>query len=77
MTFGEVVRDARLARGWSQDELAARIDCKRAFVSRIETGGRGVDVGTLQKLASVLEIDGAQLLELAAARSNDGVDEVA
>ncbi|MUN36244.1 helix-turn-helix domain-containing protein [Actinomadura sp. NEAU-AAG5] len=54
---GPLVRSARLALGWSQTDLAARLHCSRSTVSRLETGARPLeDVATLRRLAEILEI---------------------
>ncbi|GAA4233530.1 helix-turn-helix transcriptional regulator [Actinomadura meridiana] len=54
---GALVRSARVVRGWSQAELAARLHCSRSTISRLETGVRPLDhVATLRRLAEVLEI---------------------
>ena len=38
MTFSETLTSARKRRGWSQEELAARIQVSRQAVSKWETG---------------------------------------
>ncbi|TDD85788.1 helix-turn-helix domain-containing protein [Actinomadura rubrisoli] len=54
---GPLVRSARIARGWSQMDLAARLHCSRSTISRLETGSRRLDdVATLRRLAEILEI---------------------
>lgn len=48
--LGERVRELRLARGWSQEELGERCDLDRTYVSGIE---RGVRNPTLTVIASI------------------------
>ncbi|UQA36292.1 helix-turn-helix transcriptional regulator [Streptomyces sp. HNA39] len=40
ISFGFQLRQARDARGWTQDELAARMGCSGTHVSAVETGRR-------------------------------------
>lgn len=56
----ERVREARRARGWSQSELATKAGVSRPTVARIE-GGQHVLMGTLERVAQVLELDVALL----------------
>lgn len=51
--FGRQIREARNARGWSQDELAARAGVSRPSVARIERGD-DVSTATLVKVARAL-----------------------
>lgn len=54
------VREARMTRGWSQTELATMAGVSRPTVARIE-GGQHVLMGTLERVAKVLELDVALL----------------
>ena len=38
--LGEVIRRARLRRGWTQDQLADALGVQRSYVSQWETGAR-------------------------------------
>jgi ribosome-binding protein aMBF1 (putative translation factor) len=51
---GEQVRAARQAAGLSQRELAARMGTSQAAVGRIEAGGVGATLTTIQRVASAL-----------------------
>ncbi len=50
------MRDAREAAGLSQRELAARMSTSQAAVARLEAGGTGATLTTLQKVASALDL---------------------
>jgi transcriptional regulator with XRE-family HTH domain len=52
--FGANVRDARLKRGWTQEDLAHRTGLASVQVSRIERGKREVRLTTLLRLANAL-----------------------
>lgn len=56
LEFGERVRDARESAGLSQRELAARMGTSQAAVARLEAGGTGATLTTLQKVASALDL---------------------
>lgn len=60
--FGQIVREFRVARGWSQQELADKlaehgINARQVTVGRIETGGRPIRLNEVAVLAEVLGID--------------------
>ena len=54
LEFGEKVRDAREALGLSQRDLAARMGTSQAAVARLEAGGVGSTLTTLQRVADAL-----------------------
>jgi ribosome-binding protein aMBF1 (putative translation factor) len=66
ISVGEQIRDAREAAGLSQRELAARMGTSQAAVARLEAGGVGATLTTLQKVAAALDLRIA--VELSAAR---------
>lgn len=51
------IRQARLAKGWSQRDLSARAHLTQAQISRIENGDVDLQVSTLIELARSLELD--------------------
>jgi ribosome-binding protein aMBF1 (putative translation factor) len=51
---GERVREAREAAGLSQRELARRMGTSQAAVDRLEAGGVGATLTTLQRVATAL-----------------------
>lgn len=61
--FGSNVRAARLARGWSQEELAHRTGLASVQVSRIERGKREIRLTTLLRLLTALDADESELLD--------------
>ena len=56
LDVGEKVRDAREAADLSQRELAARMGTSQAAVARLEAGGVGATLTTLQKVAAALDL---------------------
>jgi ribosome-binding protein aMBF1 (putative translation factor) len=53
---GDKVRDAREAAGISQRDLATRMGTSQAAVARLEAGGVGATLTTLQKVAAALDL---------------------
>ncbi len=66
LEVGEKVRDAREATGLSQRDLAARMGTSQAAVARLESGGVGATLTTLQKVAAALDLK--ITIDLSAAR---------
>lgn len=51
-----MLREIRRAKGWSQAELAYRLDCDQSIISRIERGERSVTLERLRSIAAALEV---------------------
>lgn len=64
------IRAARLANGWTQQELANRSGIKRANLARLETGKHAPRVDTVELLARALSLSLAELFEFSEAASN-------
>jgi transcriptional regulator with XRE-family HTH domain len=58
---GALIRDARTARGWSQADLASRMDVTRQRISAIERDGPVPRLEWLVRAAGVLGIPPADL----------------
>ena len=57
IALGEVIREAREARGWTQKELSRRANTSQSYISRIEDANYDrLMIATLQKLAKILEL---------------------
>lgn len=54
---GERVRAARETAGLSQRDLARRIGTSQAVITRLEAGGVGATLTTLQRVATALELE--------------------
>lgn len=52
-SIGRTVREARLKRGWTQDDLAAHAQVSRLSVIRLENGN-DISTATLSKVAIAL-----------------------
>lgn len=52
--LGAAVRDARLGQGWTQAELADRIDVSRQWVISLERGKASAELGTALRAVAAL-----------------------
>jgi len=60
--FGKRVRELRLERGLSQEQLGQLAGLDRTYISSAEAGRRNVSLKTIYKLAEALEVRAADLL---------------
>lgn len=54
LALGRSARNARVARGWSREELAQRASTSTATLQRLEGGGVGIALGTWLSVLDVL-----------------------
>ena len=67
-SFGEALRQFRVARGASQSALAAAAGMDRSYVNRLEAGERGAPApAAVEALVAALELSGAEADRLRAA----------
>ncbi|MGO8766571.1 MAG: helix-turn-helix domain-containing protein [Limisphaerales bacterium] len=62
-SFGLRLRELRLRRGWTLQELAARAGLSRAFLSRLESGDRQASIAAVLTLSRVFDVSVASLFE--------------
>lgn len=62
--IGKRIRLARIERGWTQAELGEKLGVVQSRISDIERNGL-VDLRLAQRIASVLDIDVADLVRAA------------
>ncbi len=60
--FGEVLRELRLERGLTQDQLAELADTERSHISSLERAEKGPSLATILTLARALSISAAELM---------------
>jgi len=58
------LRELRYKRGWSQEELADRMNSDRTYISDMERGLRNPSLKTLARLASTLRTTIGNLCDL-------------
>lgn len=61
--LGKRIREARLSKGISQEELAHRANYYRTYVGRIENGAVATSVHTIWRLAKAMKISLSDLLK--------------
>ena len=65
LALGRAIREARLAKGISQEKLALIAELDRSYVGRVERGDNNAALLTLVRLAGALDISVAKLLQKA------------
>ena len=59
--IGDRIRERRIARGWTQDDLGEKCDLHRTFIGSVERGERNISVLNLKLIAGVLRVSLAEL----------------
>jgi transcriptional regulator with XRE-family HTH domain len=62
-SFGTRLRELRLERGWTLEELACRGGLSKAFLSRLESGDRHASIAAALTLSRILNVSLASLFE--------------
>ena len=62
-SFGARLRELRLQRGWTLEELACRSSLSKAFLSRLESGGRQASIAAALSLSRIFDVSLASLFE--------------
>lgn len=60
--FGKRFKNLRIARGFSQDDMAKALHCSRSRIGMYETGKREPDFEMLETIADFFNIDIAYLM---------------
>ena len=60
--FAVNLRAARLARGFSQEELGARAGLHRNYIGSVERNEKNISIDTIERLANALGVDVLDLL---------------
>lgn len=64
MTMGEYIKQLRLSKGWSQEELGKFIGVNRAAVNKWELGTvENIKRSTIKKLSQVFEVSPCELMQ--------------
>lgn len=62
-SFGARLKELRLRRGWTLQELAARSGLSRAFLSRLESGNRQASIAAALTLSRIFDVSMASLFD--------------
>lgn len=63
ISVGRRVRQERLRRGWTQEDLAEKAGLHLSFIGQIERGVKAVSLQTLKRIADIFGLRAAQLLD--------------
>jgi len=70
--FGKRVRQLRLARGLSQEELASKVSVHRTYLGSIERGERNPSLKNIAAIAEALGVSLSQLFSFEERTSSAG-----
>lgn len=56
VSIGNIVKNLRINKGLSQDELSRRVDFDRTYLSRVESGKQNMTVDALLKICDGLGV---------------------
>ena len=73
MKIGELVREYRLSKELTQQELAEKSDLSLPFINLIENNRRNLSVDTLQKILSAMDIDPSDFFRPLSETSDDNL----
>lgn len=54
--FGKRIREERLKRGWSQEELATRCGLHRTYIGMVERAEKNITLRNIERLASAMNV---------------------
>ena len=69
--IGSRIKEARLAKKYTQEDLAEKIDISVAFLSRVERGNSHINLKRLNQLCSLLDVTEGYVLNGAASNSKN------
>ena len=76
MEIGKIIKDARIAKGLTQEQLGSIVGVQKSAIAKYENG-RVVNIkrSTLQKLAIALDLKGSDLIDEKKPTIDDGLSE--
>ena len=72
--IGSRIKQARLAKNMTQEDLADKIDISVAFLSRVERGNSHINLKRLNQLCDLLDVSEGYLLSGASSSSENYLD---
>ena len=72
--IGSRIKQARLAKNMTQEDLADKIDISVAFLSRVERGNSHINLKRLNQLCGLLDVSEGYLLNCASSSSENYLD---
>ena len=72
--IGSRIKQARLAKNMTQEDLADKIDISVAFLSRVERGNSHINLKRLNQLCGLLDVSEGYLINGASSSSENYLD---
>lgn len=69
--IGQRIRQARLAKNYTQDELSEILDVSIAFLSRVERGSSHINLKRLHQICNLLDVSEGYILNGASSDSEN------
>ena len=69
--IGQRIRQARLAKNYTQDELSEILDVSIAFLSRVERGSSHINLKRLHQICNLLDVSEGYILNGASSDSKN------
>ena len=73
--IGSRIKQARIAKNMTQEDLADQIDISVAFLSRVERGNSHINLKRLNQICGLLDISEGYVLNGASSNSDDYLDQ--
>lgn len=73
--IGQRIKQARLAKNYTQEALAEKIDISVAFLSRVERGNSHVNLKRLNQLCTILDVSEGYVLNGASSNSENYLEQ--
>ena len=61
--IGERLKEARIKKGYTQEQLSEKIDVSVAFLSRVERGDTKINLSRLNQLCELLNVSHGYILD--------------
>ena len=72
--IGRRLKEARLSKNYTQEELAEQLDISVAFLSRVERGNSHINLKRLNELCGLLDVSEGYVLSGASSNSENYLD---
>ena len=69
--IGQRIKQARLAKNYTQEELSEKIDVSVAFLSRVERGNSHINLKRLHQVCNLLDVSEGYILNGASSDSTN------
>ena len=73
--IGSRIKEARLAKKLTQEDLSEKLDISVAFLSRVERGNSHINLKRLNQVSEILEVSEGYLLNGASSSQKNYLDE--